>query len=783
MLEPACEGDDNLDSQMGIPRDLANDFRSRAFNRAINGIGTIGTATAALRDLQVLRNTTEYQPTINRYVKVVQEYINHWKSVGELCTYEGEDYFSYPYSATDKGFIQDGVKLFKGPEDQGHFSHTLQGVYLLYDALPEVGIDDNFMTAIANAVYFNSYTRTSGSIQCPHAEAIRPYSRQDYGAANDRFYLLEAFKDGIIDGQCCTLSAAQTAAVNSGYEHRLETLHIHYLKALREDRSLIYLGDERSLIVSASPEMDYLVGQPIPLHADVLDSHVLNNLDLVLWDKVSGPGEAVFSDSSALETSATFSEIGTYRLRLTLSSGATTLSATTTLTIVDNIPPAPPTGFVAKAGVGCIILNWEANAEADLAAYLVYRSETAGSDGVVRASGLLANHFVDADIVYGKPYFYRIVALDTGNYASDLSPQASAVAEAAVQTVFGSDYDGLGGFATETSDITNTAWNVETSGARFTNDGVGNNGQVNSSLLAEFSLDRSEGSGYTLTGVAHFLNTYASDNNRLGITLFATSGGVAGIDTGLSLQVNLFTGEISIRSGVNGGAVASAGLAGVEAVDLIGETLTFTTTASFVGGDIEIEFTLHAPGLAYTQSINTTVAAANYPGEYFGFGTRGRVRGTDTRVAPFIYEAVSFAVTKANPAAIVDTNANGIDDVWEQKNFGGLLEHDTLYDGVPYYFLYLSGWTRGDDVAQASWIQIAQDSNGSSPVVSWEFAEGFAMNVHVEVWISTDLARWTLLPPGHFTHTTIPSTAGKTRHKLTVTHDYGDKIFLRLQKP
>lgn len=75
------------------------------------------------------------------------------------------------------------------------------------------------------------------------ADQKRPKSRKPCGAARERFYLLEVFKDGMIDGQCVTLNAGKREAVTSGYGQRLETLHSHYLKALRRDRTLVHLGE------------------------------------------------------------------------------------------------------------------------------------------------------------------------------------------------------------------------------------------------------------------------------------------------------------------------------------------------------------------------------------------------------------------------------------------------------------------------------------------------------------------------------------------------------------
>jgi hypothetical protein len=53
--------------------------------------------------------------------------------------------------------------------------------------------------------------------------------------------MLEAFKDGMIDGLCITLDDARKAEANSEYDKRLATLHAHYMKALRKDRGLVHL--------------------------------------------------------------------------------------------------------------------------------------------------------------------------------------------------------------------------------------------------------------------------------------------------------------------------------------------------------------------------------------------------------------------------------------------------------------------------------------------------------------------------------------------------------------
>jgi hypothetical protein len=216
-------------------------------------------------------------------------------------------------------------------------------------------------------------------------------------------------------------------------------------------------------------------------------------------------------------------------------------------------------------------------------------------------------------------------------------------------TTFGSDNDGYGGFATGSSTIVPTpspAWELMATAARFTNGPTTDSGQVNSSLLKEFTLNRTSGTSYTIAGVIDIVNTYAGDNNRFGISLFANTVDLAGIDSGLSLQHNLGNGAFRILSGgVNGSVVSTDTYGGLNGASAIGTTFTYRADVAFVGTDIDIDFSLIDQN-NFSQSLSVTVAAASFTGTHFGFGTRGRVRNTSPGVndMPFIYDAKSFDV-------------------------------------------------------------------------------------------------------------------------------------------
>jgi len=257
VLQPTYEGTTSLDPKMGVPQVVADDFRNRAFNRAMNGIGTLAMMTAALEDLQAITKTETYQPAIEHYRHTIQEYLKYWFSRGHFCSkVPGEKHFYYPYAPREgEPRMVDGCAFLKRNEDYGHYSHTLQGLVFLYESTPQLGVDDDFMTAVANAIYFTATNEVkkgkkkglSGYVQCPTAARVSPAmdNKKTYSPAAERFYVLQAFRDDMIEGLCNPLNPEKAAAANGDYDHRLATLYGQYVKALRTDRSLISLGEKR----------------------------------------------------------------------------------------------------------------------------------------------------------------------------------------------------------------------------------------------------------------------------------------------------------------------------------------------------------------------------------------------------------------------------------------------------------------------------------------------------------------------------------------------------------
>lgn len=321
--------------------------------------------------------------------------------------------------------------------------------------------------------------------------------------------MLEAFRDGVISGQCSRLNAAQTESANSEYGNRLATLNAHYLKALRGDRSLIHLGDKSALVVRASDDAALLVGQPIPLIVDVSDSNFLNNLDSVLWEQFVGPGQANFSDSTALEPSVTFSEIGTYLLQLTLIAGDITESATTTITIA--VPPGPPTGLRATALDGRVILNWDDLPDSSGVTYKIYRASSTDNNPTILATNHTSSVFVDETASNGTTYSYLIKAMNSQGIESPFSDEVVATPEAASvpgeAAIFGTNHQGYAGFL-QTNESAAEIWSIQTDSAQHRNQSTG---FKNASLLRKFPMNRTDGNIYTIEGVVHLADGYADD--------------------------------------------------------------------------------------------------------------------------------------------------------------------------------------------------------------------------------------------------------------------------------
>ncbi|HEX6163023.1 MAG TPA: hypothetical protein VFZ31_06650 [Vicinamibacterales bacterium] len=106
-------------------------------------------------------------------------------------------------------------------------------------------------------------------------------------------------------------------------------------------------------------------------------------------------------------------------------------SAATCVTPKDTYAPAAPRSLAAIAGAGVINLIWDANAEADLAGYLVLRGEAPGDTlQPVTPEPVAVTSYRDETVRAGTRYVYVVVAVDR---AGNRSPQSNRAEETARQ--------------------------------------------------------------------------------------------------------------------------------------------------------------------------------------------------------------------------------------------------------------------------------------------------------------------------------------------------------------
>ncbi|UJS17545.1 MAG: hypothetical protein L3J17_00405 [Candidatus Jettenia sp.] len=127
-----------------------------------------------------------------------------------------------------------------------------------------------------------------------------------------------------------------------------------YVLGLTADDGDLITSDELSIVVSnpivnQPPEVDAGVDQAITLpdnaalDGTVTDDGLPTGTLTVTWSMVSGTGTVTFADASAIDTTASFSEAGTYVLQLTADDGDLMTSDELSITVSNPIINQPPT--------------------------------------------------------------------------------------------------------------------------------------------------------------------------------------------------------------------------------------------------------------------------------------------------------------------------------------------------------------------------------------------------------------------------------------------------------
>jgi len=146
------------------------------------------------------------------------------------------------------------------------------------------------------------------------------------------------------------------------------------------------------------------------------------------------------------------------------------------------------------------------------------------------------------------------------------------------------------------------------------------------------------------------------------------------------------------------------------------------------------------------------------------------------------YDEINIIVTDG--ASGSDSDGNGFDDSWEMEHFDGVGQvdatEDSDTDGVNNFFEYLYGSDPHNAASRGFQLQAKPASGDPNQILfDWTVAEQFALDADYRVEVSTDLTRWDPLPAENYSLQQVPHE-GKTHFELRVTHDYGDRVFIKL---
>lgn len=139
------------------------------------------------------------------------------------------------------------------------------------------------------------------------------------------------------------------------------------------------------------------------------------------------------SGTSYRDGSARLGETYAYRVRAVLETAGGRVesrdSEEASLLYRDVYPPGPPRQLTLAVGRELLSLAWFPNSEADLAGYHVFRRQGRGEFIRLNATATQRTSYADRDLRKGRPYSYRVTAVDRAGNQSDFSNVVSDTLE------------------------------------------------------------------------------------------------------------------------------------------------------------------------------------------------------------------------------------------------------------------------------------------------------------------------------------------------------------------
>ena len=115
---------------------------------------------------------------------------------------------------------------------------------------------------------------------------------------------------------------------------------------------------------------------------------------------------------------------------------AVTVTTNSSAVTFDKTAPATPASLAGTSGDTQIVLNWNANSEADLKTYKVYGGTSANPTTLLQTIIAPTNTYTHTGLTNGTTYFYRISATDNAGNESAISSDATAVPKAQQNITF-----------------------------------------------------------------------------------------------------------------------------------------------------------------------------------------------------------------------------------------------------------------------------------------------------------------------------------------------------------
>lgn len=292
---------------------------------------------------------------------------------------------------------------------------------------------------------------------------------------------------------------------------------------------------------------------------------------------------------------------------------------------------------------------------------------------------------------------------------------------------------------------------------------------------------------------------------HLGRHLLLSAGGELTVSGGV-LSGNPGSGDLGVRSFASGGTVRfDGGSTTIHRLDAGGANATFRFGGSAAGSVTATAFTgpfgsgstidfLPGTLMSLTVGGEDEWAAARWAAGELTYDSRGAAElgSWDAVTAPdglgpgvrFAYDSATETLSVAGPVA--DADGDGLDDSWELVHFGspevvdGSVDSDG--DGVRDFFEFLHGSDPNAVERDGFRLLARRGPAGIEAVFDWSLREGVALGIDYQVFVSTDLSAWEVLPVEDY-WLQQETAGGMTRTELFLATDRGARVYLRLDRP